>query len=198
MKQTPKFSRLITNPLLGAMAMLLAANIACGAARPQAAPVAPPSGTVPVNQEAADRLKQNFNQALQEAGGQRESQLRITNEEISSLVAAELTQTGQIPVSDPQIWFTSGRIYMTSKVQVAGPVKLDSIIVATAVVDNGKMVLKVEEAKMGPFDFPDGLIETTTQTVNETLTSILIGADLEITRLEILEGEMFVIGTRKI
>jgi len=157
----------------------------------------PPGGTIPASQEAADRLKQNFYQALQEAGGNHESQLRITNEEITSLVATELTQTGKIPVSDPQVWFTAGRIFMTSKVQVLGPIKLNSIIVATAIVDQGQMIVRVQEAQMGPFDFPDALLESTTQTINETLAGILIGADLTITRLEILEGEMFVIGTRQ-
>jgi hypothetical protein len=134
---------------------------------------------------------------LQEAGVNHESQLRITNEEITSLVAIELTETGQIPVTDPQVWFTAGRIFMTSKVQVLGPIKLNSIIVATAVVDQGQMLVKVQEAQMGPFDFPDQLLESITQTINETLAGILVGADLEITRLEILEGEMFVVGTRK-
>jgi hypothetical protein len=157
----------------------------------------PPGGDIPINQEAADRLKQNFYQALQEASGNRESQLRITNEEITSLVATELTETGKIPVSDPQVWFTAGRIFMTSKVQVLGPIKLNSIIVATAIVDQGQMLVRVQEAKMGPFDFPDTLLESTTQTINETLAGILVGADLDITRLEILEGEMFVIGTRQ-
>ena len=157
----------------------------------------PPEGTIPINQEAADRLNQNFNQALQEASSNHESQLRITNEEITSLVAIELTETGRISVSDPQIWFTAGRIFMTSKVRVAGPIRLNSIIVATAVVDQGQIVFEVQEAQMGPFDFPDQLLGSITQTVNETLAGILIGADLEITRLEILEGEMFVVGTRK-
>ena len=190
--------KILSKQILFLMIFLSLTSLACSLGRSSSPQLTPPGGAISLNGEAADRLKQNFHQALQEAGTSQESQLRITNEEISSLVALELAQTGQIPVSDPQIWFTSGRIYMTSKVEVGGPVKLDSIIVATLVVDNGKMVMKVQEAKMGPFDFPDGLLETTTQTVNETLAGILIGADLEITRLEILEGEMFVLGTRKI
>jgi hypothetical protein len=56
-------------------------------------------------------------------------------------------------------------------------------------------VVEVQEAQMGPFDFPDNLLVSITDTVNETLAGILI--DLEITRLEILEGEMFVIGKRR-
>jgi hypothetical protein len=72
-------------------------------------------------------------------------------------------------MTNPQVWFTSGRIYITGEVDAAGPVKLNSLIVATAVVEEGRMVVKVEEAKMGPFAFPDSLIESMTQTVNETL-----------------------------
>jgi hypothetical protein len=196
MKQYHNLNRSYFKNLIVVLTLLVLTSIACGLGGSDQQ-LGPPSGPIPLSQEAADRLIQNFNQALQEAGGNHESQLRITNEEISSLVATELTETGQIPVSDPQVWFTAGRIYMTSKVQVFGPFKLDSIIVATAVVDEGQMLVKVQEAQMGSFDFPDGLLDSTTQTINETLTGILIGADLEISRLEILEGEMFVVGTRK-
>jgi len=59
------------------------------------------------------------------------------------------------------------------------------------------MVVKIEEGQMGPFDLPDSLIESMTQTVNEALAGVQVDADLEITRLEILEGEMFVVGKRK-
>ena len=118
------------------------------------------------------------------------------NEEITSLIAKKLTETGQIPLSDPQIWFTGGRIYMTGGIKPFGPFQFHSIIVATAVVDQGQLVFKVQEAQMGAFDFPDAILESITQTVNEALVSILI--DLDITRLEILEGEMFVLGIRAV
>jgi hypothetical protein len=159
--------------------------------------IGPPAGAIPVSQDAADRLKQNFYQALQEATGAQEANLRVTNEEITSLVALQLTETGQIPLSNPQVWFTAGRIYITGEVSSVGPIAFDSLIVATAVVDQDRMVVRVEEAKMGPFNFPESLIESMTQTVNETLAGLQIDADLTITRLEILEGEMFVVGTRR-
>ena len=175
--------------------LFLLTTLACGLGGNNNQQFGPPEGTIPVSQEATDRLKQNFNQALQEASGNHASQLRVTNEEITSLVAIELTKTGQVPMSDPQIWFTAGRIYITGKVKAFGLVNLDSLIVATAVVDNGGLVVKVEEAQMGPFDFPDQLLQSTTETINETLAGILI--DLEITQLEILEGEMIVVGMRR-
>ena len=179
--------------IIGILAFLLLSSIACGIG--SRAQIGPPEGTIPVSEEAANRLKNNFNQALQETTVNNESQLRITNEEITSLVAMELTQTGQIPVTDPQVWFTSGRIFMAGEVTALG-VSNSSITVATAVVDNGRLVVEVQEAKMGPFDFPDSMLESITQTINESLAGILL--DLEITRLEILEGEMFVMGTRRI
>ena len=175
--------------------LLLLTTLACGFGSNGNDQLGPPGGTIPVSQEATDRLKQNFNQALQEASGNHTSQLRVTNEEITSLVAIELTETGQIPLTDPQIWFTAGRIYITGKVKAFGLVNLDSLIVATAVVDNGGLVVKVQAARMGPFDFPDQLLQSTTETINETLAGILI--DLDITQLEILEGEMFVVGMRR-
>jgi hypothetical protein len=182
------------------LSLLALTGLACGlGGQPQAtpAPLGPPGGKIAVSDEAADRLKQNFYQALQEASGDREASLRITNEEISSLVASELTHTGQIPMENPQVWFTSGRIFITGQVNSVGPVNLDTTIVATALVDQGRMVVKVEEGQMGPFGLPDSLIESVTQTVNEALAGLQIDANLEITRLEILEGEMFVVGKRK-
>ena len=184
-------SRILRNFVI---VLLLLTGLACSLGNNKEQ-IGPPGGQIPVSQTATDRLKQNFNQALQEASGNHESQLRITNEEITSLVAQELSVPGKIPLSEPQIWFTSGRIYLTGKVKAFGIFKFDSLIVATAVVDNGGLVVKVLQAQMGPFDFPNQLLESITETINETLAGILI--DLKITRLEILEGEMFVVGARR-
>jgi hypothetical protein len=177
--------------------LLVLTSLACGLGRQQDEVTGPPGGPIPVSQEAADRLKQNFYQSLQEATSTHEASLRISNEEITSLVANELSSTGQIPLSNPQVWFTAGRIYITGEVDTVGPVNFNSLIVATAVVDEGRMVVRVEEGQMGPFDFPASLVESMTQTVNEVLAGVIVDADLDISRLEILEGEMFVVGTRR-
>ena len=179
--------------IIAVLSLLLLVGLACGSGN--ALDEIKPPGEIEVSQESADRLEDNFYQALQEATINNESQLRITNEEITSLFAKELVETGRVPLSNPQIWFTSGRIFITGGVKPFGPVEFDSLIVATAVVDNGQLVVEVQEARMGSFDFPDTILESITQTVNEALTTTL--SDLDITRLEILEGEMFVVGTRR-
>ncbi len=187
------FHRIRRNKIWLTLFLISFLSLACNLGG-SAQQVGPPEGVIPTNQESSDRLKQNFNQALQETTLTTESRLRVTNEEMTSLVANELSATGQIPLTNPQIWFTAGRIYITGDVTTLG-VTNNSIIVASAIVDNGRLVVEVEEAQMGPFDFPDTLLESITQTVNETLAGILI--DLEITQLEILEGEMFIVSTRR-
>jgi hypothetical protein len=175
-------------------ALLFLTSLACSSGSNSTEEITPPGGHIPVSEEAAERLKQNFYQALQEASNNHESQLRVTNEEITSLFARELTETGRIPMRGPQIWFTSGRIYISGEVSPLGPLSFDSLIVATAIVDEGQLVVRVQEAQMGNFDFPEAILESMTQTVNESLANSLI--ELDITRLEILEGEIFVLGTR--
>jgi len=175
------------------MMVLVLTGLACGPGG-GIDEIGPPGGTIPVSREASERLKENFFLALQEATPDNESQLRITNEEITSLIAIELAETGRLPLSNPQIWFTSGRIFITGEVSAFGPLEFDSIIVATAVVNDGQVVVEVQEAQMGAFDFPDTIVESMTQTVNEALVGILL--DLDITRLEILEGEIFFRGGR--
>lgn len=178
--------------IMAVLSLLLLVGLACGSS--SSLDEIKPPGEIPVTQESADRLEDNFYQALQEATTNNESQLRITNEEITSLFAKELVETGRVPLSNPQIWFTSGRIFITGGVKPFGPVEFNSLIVATAVVENGQLVVEVQEARMGSFDFPDAILDSITQTVNEALASAL--TELNITRLEILEGEMFVVGTR--
>ena len=175
--------------------IFIGASLACSLGfGGQSNQVQPPEGIIPVSEESSERLIDNFNQALQETTVSNESQLRVTNEEATSLVATELAKNGQFPLKNPQVWFTSGRIYISGGVDAFGLTN-ESIIVATPIVDNGRLLVEVQEAKMGPFDFPEQILESLTQTVNETLAGILI--DLEIVRLEILEGEMIVVGTRR-
>lgn len=174
------------------LGLLLLLNLACGSSGLE--DIKPPSGQILVTNEASDRLKENFYQALQEASSRNEAQLRITNEEITSLFTKELVETGRVPLRNPQVWFTSGRIFITGGIRPVGPVEFDSLIVATALVENGRLVVDVEEARMGTFAFPEAILESMTQTVNEALVDITL--EIDVTRLEILEGEMFVVGRR--
>ena len=174
--------------------LLLVASLACTPGDSSELP-SPPGGHVPVSQEAADRLKENFNREMQEASTGEEFRLFVTNEEITGLVATTLQNTGSVPLSDPQVWFTSGRVYMTGTFSPFWPFTFQSLIAATAVVHDGQIEVEVEEAQMGPFPFPSRALESASVSINETLAEMQL--DLEISTLEILEGELQVAGTRR-
>ncbi|MCS7261315.1 MAG: hypothetical protein NZ765_11120 [Anaerolineae bacterium] len=155
----------------------------------------PPGGRIPVSPEAAERLRQNFARALQEASTGGEFRLFVTNEEITSLVALTLQESGQMPLRDPQIWFTAGRVYMTGTFSPFWPVRFESVIVVAALVQGGQIVVQIERAQMGPFPFPQRVLDTSSRSINETLSQMQ--SDLEVTHLEILEGELQIAGVRR-
>jgi hypothetical protein len=174
--------------------LILAASLACALGRTGDIPT-PPGGQIPISQEAADRLKDNFNREMQEASSGEEFRLFITNEEITALAALTLQDTGSIPLSDPQVWFTSGRIYITGTFSPFWPFRFRSLIVATAMVQEGQVKVEVERAQMGPLPFPNRVLESASQSINETLVEMQL--DLDVTTLEILEGELQLAGTRR-
>ncbi|MGQ9785698.1 MAG: hypothetical protein ACUVSF_03865 [Anaerolineae bacterium] len=172
----------------------LSLSVACSLSGGSEIPT-PPGGRVSVSAEAAERLRQNFARGLQEASTGGEFRLFVTNEEITSLAALTLQESGEMPLRDPQIWFTAGRVYMTGTFSPFWPLRFDSLIVLTAVVQNGQIVVQIERAQMGPFPFPQRVLDTSSRSINETLTQMQ--SDLEVTRLEILEGELQIVGVRR-
>ena len=184
-------------PLFIAILILALGGAACRSRPGDASEtLTPPGGPVVVTQEAADRLKENFNREMQEASTGDEFRLFITNEEITSLVALTLEDSGAIPLADPQVWFTAGRVYMTGTASPLWPFRFKSLIVATAVVRDGQIVVGVERAQMGPFPFPEGVLERASRSLNETLVEMQL--DLTVNTLQILEGELQVAGTRRV
>lgn len=155
----------------------------------------PPGGRIPVSSEAAERLRQNFARGLQEASTGGEFRLFVTNEEVTSLVALTLQEGGEMPLRDPQIWFTAGRVYITGSFSPFWPLRFDSLIVIAPLVQNGQVVVQIERAQMGPFPFPQGVLDTSSRSINETLSQMQ--SDLEVTHMEILEGELQIAGVRR-
>lgn len=174
--------------------LIVATSLACAPRNPGNIP-SPPSERIPVSQEAADRLKENFNREMQEASTGEEFRLFVTNEEITSLVALSLQDTGGVPLADPQVWFTAGHVYITGSFSPFWPFRFRSLIVATPVIHDGQIEVKVERAQMGPFPFPQGVLKSASESINETLVEMQL--DLRITALQILEGELQLAGTRR-
>ncbi len=181
--------------------LIITAGAACGPRTPTATPNppgdewSPSGGRIAVSQEAADRLKENFNREMQAASTGEEFRLFVSDEEITSLVALGLQNTGSIPLADPQVWFTAGHVYITGTFSPFWPLQFRSLVVATPVIHDGQIVVNVERAQMGPFPFPQDVLKSASQSLNETLVEMQL--DLQITALQVLEGELQLAGTRR-
>ena len=145
---------------------LLACSIgmAKDASTPTPVVIMPPAVTP--NATAAARAKKNFNQVMQEAKGGREVQFHITPEELTSLVVDVLNERGDIPFSNPQIWFAESDIYVRGDVQNFGTAQ---IILHPTVDDSHQVQVELVEAKVGAFSIPSAITENITATANESV-----------------------------
>ncbi|NLE75391.1 MAG: hypothetical protein GX605_01395, partial [Chloroflexi bacterium] len=95
-----------------AMALLVFTLAACGPCSFFSPP--PPNEPIPtitISEEAASGLEQKIRQELQESPNH-EFIIRITNDEVTSLVATKLADSAETPMQEPRIWFTRGHIYI--------------------------------------------------------------------------------------
>ena len=115
--------------------------------------------------------------------------------EVTSLVATKFAEYDESPVASPMIWFTKGKVYGTGRLVNVLPVETEFTIVAVPRIENGKVVVDIEELSAGAVPLPDTLLETISQSINETVSGLQTG--IEIQALEILEGEAIIRGSRR-
>lgn len=177
-----------------AIAGLALLSLACGPCNLLSSQSPEPPRPIAVSTESAAQLESRIRQNVNGVSGQ-QFILQMTDAEVTSLLATELAKYDESPVSEPQIWFTKGRIYGTGRLANVLPVETDFYVVASARVEDGKVRVQVEEVSAGALPLPDSLLETLSQSVNQTVEEMQL--DVEVTALEILEGEAIVRGVRK-
>ena len=177
-----------------AVPLLLLVTLACGPCGLFSAEVPTPPHPVVVSAESAEQLESRIQQNL---GGEPGKQfiMRVTDEEITSLVATKLAQNDESPVVNPQIWFTKGKIYGSGRLANVLPIEASLYLVASAHIQDGQVVIALEETSAGALPIPDGVLETISRSINETMDDLQL--QVQVTALEILEGEAIVKGIRQ-
>lgn len=175
------------------IAMLVLLSLACGPCNLFSAEVPTPPRPIVISTESASQLESRIRQNISGEPGQ-QFILRMTDAEVTSLLAAELAKYDESPVVDPQIWFTKGKIHGTGRLINVLPIETDIFIVASPRIVDGKVMVEVEEALAGSVPFPDSVLETISQSLNETVEELQLGVN--VSALEILEGETIIKGTR--
>jgi len=178
--------------LAALLALLL--GLACGPCNLLSDQVPTPPRPIVVSTESAAQLESRIQQNLGgEPGGQ--FILRMTDEEVTSLVATKLAHYDESPVTEPQIWFTKGKIYGTGRLVNVVPVETPFYIVASTRIVDGQVEVVIEDVEAGALPIPESVVDTLSQSMNETLQEMQL--DVEVTAIEILEGEIVVKGVRQ-
>ena len=176
------------------LAILLLPSLACGPCCLFSSSVPTPSHTLVVSADAAAQLESRIHQNLASAPAQ-PFILRMTDSELTSLLAVKLADYDEFPVANPQVWFTKGKIYGTGRLTNVLPIETELFVVASARIEDGQVVLAIEESAAGALPIPDSVLGTISQSINETVDELQL--DVAVTALEILEGEAIIKGTRR-
>lgn len=154
-----------------------------------------PGGPVEVSPEAAQRVETKLVEALT-LNLSNQFILRFTDEEFTSYVAFKLEETAEPPITDPQIRFTKGKIYVAGKLTDIGPVKVKAMVVAVPRVVDDQLVIDIQNVYLGPIPAPNALLNSLSQTIDQALEEAQV--NLKITQVEVFESEIVIVGQKQI
>lgn len=181
MQTRRRMSGLVT---IVAICVVSLSHLGC-AMLPQRIPT--PVRTVPVSSEKADNLVSKLGEELiLDAEGQ--FVLTITEEELTSYVALNMGQT----ITEPQIILSDGKIHLHGT--IAMPVRTTVTAILLLEVVAGQAKTTVESIAFGGFAIPDSLADYLIQQIDNLITPQHSQGDVEITEIEMLEGELTIRG----
>jgi len=174
------------------LSLLLALTIlACTTAGPATLPGNP----VDISPAAAQRVEAKLVKALQE-NPNNQFILRFTDEEVTSYMTYRLEETTEPPITDPQVRFTKGKIYIAGKLTNVSPMQVKALVVAVPRIIGGQLVIEIESAHLGPLPIPDTLLDTLSETIDKALEEAQLS--LKITQVEIFESEIVIVGEKRL
>jgi len=176
------------------IAVMALAGLACGPCNLLSREQPTPSHQVAVSTEAAGQLESRIQQNL---SGQPEQPfiLRMTDAELTSLLGTKLAQYDESPVENLVVWFTKGKLYATGRLGNVVPISANMYVIASPRIQDGRIVIEIEKLSAGSVPIPGFVLDAVTRSLNETIYETQL--DVEITALEILEGEAILRGYRK-
>ena len=119
----------------------------------------------------------------------------MTDAELTSLLGAKLAQYDESPVENLVVWFTKGKLYATGRLGNVVPISANMYVIASPRIQDGRIVIEIEKLSAGSVPIPGFVLDAVTRSLNETINETQL--DVEITALEILEGEAILKGYRK-
>jgi hypothetical protein len=176
-----------------ALAVLLMAGLACNLF-----PRVPelPMETIPVTTEAVEDLKKEIQEAAEQAAQTGTISLVIKEAELTSLVAFELENQTNMPLTEPQVYLRDGQILVAGNVTQENASLPVSIAVGVSVDPQGVPVFTILAAQLGELPLPQPMVEQFSveleRAFNENIRPRL--GDTVIDGILIADGQMTITG----
>ena len=168
--------------------LFLASSLACSAGRflPEQR-VETPTREVAVSQEAAQEAQEIVAEAA--AGGP----LRMNEAQFTSLIAAQLAQSGQeSPLQEITVWFDPGVVVIQGQLQ-EGVVPLVSgqlVMSGQLAVENDNVIFNIQEASVAGVNLPGAGVNLLNDQINRSLSQTNLGS--RVRSITINEGEIVI------
>lgn len=164
--------------------------LACGAGLSASSPT-PPGGAIKVNDEAANELEKTVrNQVFDPT--KKDFRIPVTNQQATSYISRRNTS---LPLENPQIWFTQGKVFIRGTYTGICLFHPDVLIIAAPRVKDKKIQANVQQIHVGSFSLPQEWLPTVSKSVTDSIEDAQINLTFE--KIEILEGEMVISGSKR-
>jgi len=166
------------------------ASLACSTGLAAASPT-PPGGAIPATAASADELERNVRNQLFDTS-KTTFRISISNQQATSY--ANL-RTSSIPLEKPQVWFTQGKIFIRGTFTLICLYHPDVLLIASPSVKDKQIVANFQQIYAGDIALPQDWIATLSQSITDSIAEAQINLNFE--RLEVLEGELVISGTKR-
>jgi uncharacterized protein YpmS len=115
--------------------------------------------TIPVTTEAVDDLKQDIQDAAEQAQNTGRISLAIDEAELTSLIALELAAVENSPVQEPQVALRDGQILFFGDVQQGGFSAPLEVSIAVQADSLGQIQYEIISAQVGPLPLSGTMLD---------------------------------------
>jgi uncharacterized protein YpmS len=156
-----------------------------------------PADEIPITTEAVQDLEYNIETAVAIAESSGVVSLVITQEQLSSLVAFQLSDMPEPTINDIQIYLQSGQMVISGTVVQEGMNLPATAIVMVRGDSQGELIVDITSAKVGPIEVPDNMKQLLSQEIENAIESQVRteAGNLRIDTIQIEDGQMIITGS---
>jgi len=151
---------------------------------------------IPVSTEAAGQFEEQLATAAAELEQTGQVTVVFTETQLTSYFTQQLPTSGDVVLTDPQVFLRDGKIQVTGKASV-GSLSTDTMVILQPYIDQGNLRFTIEEGKFGSIPMPDVTLNFLSETINQNMEyfTTLNGRKFWLETITIADGLMTLSGS---